>query len=68
MAATLPPFNSLVAEAIISESHISRDQLIILDNSAKYCPGAVQTSNDSLSAIFGTMANLNKAALETIDL
>ena len=70
-AVTLPTFNDLVADAITTYNHILPEQLIVLDNSTKYCPGAIQKNESdgkSLSAIFGTMANLNQAALETPNL
>lgn len=65
--ATLQPFNDLVAHAIIAHSHILPEQLIILDNSAKYSPKFIDqdaTDEPSLAAIFETMANLNRMALE----
>lgn len=71
MALPLPRFNDLIAHAITNHSHISPEQLIILDNSAKYCPGGVNqdaTDEQILSEIFSTMANLNRAALENTSL
>ncbi|KAK4178941.1 hypothetical protein QBC36DRAFT_181444 [Triangularia setosa] len=68
-AATIPPFNVLVAESISQHTQIPPDQIIVLDNSDKYCPDGIKTDQpqddegESLAAIFGTMANLNKGAL-----
>ena len=64
---TLPPFNALIAQAIATHTHILPEQLIVLDNSAKYCPEGINqnaSGEQSLSAIFDTMANLNRMALE----
>ena len=38
---TLPPFNALIAQAIATNTYILPEQLIILDNSAKYCPEGI---------------------------
>jgi hypothetical protein len=71
---TLPHFNHLVADALAAHSFVKLDDLIILDNSAKYTPDGIQkaqnTSSDALTlaAIFETMANLNQIALESINL
>ncbi|KAK4195525.1 hypothetical protein QBC40DRAFT_352459 [Triangularia verruculosa] len=68
-ATTLPPFNALVAESISQHSQIPPEQIIVLDNSDKYCPDGIKTDQsqdeegESLAAIFGTMAELNKGAL-----
>lgn len=70
-AATITPFNVLVAESIASHSRdISPEQIIVLDNSDKYCPDAIKPAapeehdeEKSLEAIFETMAALNRAAL-----
>lgn len=68
-ATTLPAFNTLVAESISQHSQIPPEQIIVLDNSDKYCPDGIKTDQsqdeegESLAAIFGTMASLNKGAL-----
>ena len=67
----MAPFNNLVAEAIVAHSKILPEELVVLDNSAKYCPGGIkQNENDeaTLSEIFGIMAKLNQAALENVNL
>ncbi|KAK4187638.1 hypothetical protein QBC35DRAFT_498206 [Podospora australis] len=70
MPATTIPFNVLVAESIATQTNISPEKIIVLDNSDKYCPDAIKpvSSADhdeekSLEAIFDTMAALNRAAL-----
>ena len=67
MATTpLPTFNALIAQAIAAHTHILPEQLIILDNSAKYSPEGINqnaSGDKSLSAIFDTMMNLNHMAL-----
>ena len=62
---TSPPFNALIAQTIAARTHNLPEQLIILDNSAKYCPEGIDqdVGGQSLSAIFDTMANLNRMAL-----
>ncbi|MCJ1373431.1 hypothetical protein MMC20_004659 [Loxospora ochrophaea] len=67
LAATTPPFNDLVGHAVTAHSNISPGQLIILDNSAKYCPRGINqnsTNEQNLSSVFDTMAKLNQGALE----
>ncbi|MCJ1360692.1 MAG: hypothetical protein MMC33_010701 [Icmadophila ericetorum] len=71
VAPYLPPFNDLIADAITDHSQISSEQLIVLDNSAKYAPGGIKqdvTDEKTLSEIFGTMATLNRTALESSSL
>jgi hypothetical protein len=73
-ATTLPHFNHLVADALAINGYVKPDELIILDNSAKYNPDGIQkTLNNApdaaaLAAIFQTMANLNQGALESLNL
>lgn len=65
------PINALVAQAIAAHDHIFPQQNIILDNSANYCPDRSNENarvKQSLSAIFDTMANLNRMALENPNL
>lgn len=66
MATTdLSPFNALIAQAIAAHTHILLEQLIVLDNSAKYCAEGINPNasiKQSLSAIFDTMATLNRMA------
>ncbi|KAL0477687.1 developmentally-regulated protein [Acrasis kona] len=60
-------FNELVGHALVVHSTILPEQLAILDNSSKYRPeGIKQNVNDeeSLSAIFDTMSNINRMAIE----
>jgi len=73
MTATTVPFNALVAESIARHSKIAPENIIVLDNSDKYCPDGIKSKNttsqqeqdeeESLAAIFDTMACLNRAAL-----
>ncbi|TLD11682.1 hypothetical protein PspLS_11795 [Pyricularia sp. CBS 133598] len=67
-----PMFNELVAKSIMTETGIEADDIIILDNSAKYDPDGVKTVTEDvldeqevLGAIFDTMANINRMALES---
>lgn len=66
MTTISPSFNDLVADAVITHTHFSPLQLIIPDNSTKYRPKTFPTTinEQNLSAIFDTMANINRAALE----
>ena len=71
MADTMLPFNSLVANAVTACSPFKPDELIILDNSDKYNPEGLEkminarTEEAALAAIFDTMSQLNRTALET---
>lgn len=61
------PFNALVAQAIAAYTYISLEETIILDISAKYCPEGISQDasiKENLSAIFDTIANLNRMTLE----
>ncbi|KAL9057313.1 MAG: hypothetical protein Q9162_002387 [Coniocarpon cinnabarinum] len=64
------PYNELVAQALSTHSHIPLDQLVVLDNSAKYGPedgghAEADANDQNLLGVFSTMANMNHFALET---
>lgn len=66
----MPMFNELVAKSIMTETGIEAEDIIILDNSAKYDPDGVKTLTEDvldeqevLGAIFDTMANINRSKL-----
>lgn len=72
MATTdLSPFNALVAQVVAAHTHFIPEEIIVLDSPAKYCPEASNENtsvNQSLSANFDTMANVNRMALEDLNL
>lgn len=62
------PFNALIAQSIVAHTDILPEQLIIVENSAKYCPNdSTENAADekhNLSAIVDTMAKLNFMAMK----